>query len=248
MKRLVSSAAAVTLLTFSSIADAGTIGDPIIGIFTNPVLVGNIVNSPAVGQLQPLDNSSTAPPFIFGLGTNTLRWGDFTASQLLFAGATLPADPTTQFQIGTISYINGTNNPPTVIFAATLDFYLGSVAPSNLIATDSVVINTTLNFGDPMLDADYINICGNSSNICNMSIEAIETSEGGTGFTAALFGTITGDPQLNLLDVSASSGDGFIGARLPLAVPGPIAGAGLPGLILAGGGLLGWWRRRKKIA
>jgi hypothetical protein len=56
----------------------------------------------------------------------------------------------------------------------------------------------------------------------------------------------------DLLSFAPEAGTGFIDriqVTTPAAsVPAPVVGAGLPGLILASAGVLGWWRRRQRIA
>lgn len=93
-------------------------------------------------------------------------------------------------------------------------------------------LNNTLSFGvDAAQVSDYINICGNNSNLCSDPNNPLATNKSisaNEGFTKPVFlhATIVGDPEIILQDLTAPTDqNGFIGSDPPLsllvAVPEP---------------------------
>jgi hypothetical protein len=243
-------AAGIAVL-FSGSLQASLTPGTILGVFSDPVLQGSVSNDPSLGASTYFDNTGTAN-FSINNSTNpattgsALVWGGTPSASILeFFGAPMPSSPDTTFQIGTITFSNGTSALISLIFGATLSFYDNSISPANFLGSDQVIITTTTNFGQSAAqDSDYINICGNQSNICAQSINAVEN---GNGVTVALTGKIVGDPQLFIDSVDLAFPQdpdtaGFVGSNPPIGVaPEPGTLLMIPGAFLMAGLL---WRRR----
>jgi hypothetical protein len=254
---LLCGATAATVGCFSTVAWSAVITQAQIkGVFSNPVYTGSVLNTPAVGQKTFFNNSATAPSATsISPDGSTLQWGTNVPispgtnySLLKFTGATVPLkDMATPIQLGAITFSNGTSALNSLIFGATLTFSLDGIS----LGSDQVLITTTSNQSSGLfltpaqaqLDADYINICGNSSNICSTGIQAFENTqgEGGVAFStplvAGLYGTYAIDPGVTLTKATYIQGDGVVTGRVSVA-PEPSTWAmmilGFAGLGFAG--------------
>ncbi len=107
------------------------------GTFDNFVLSGNVINTNS--SLGFYDN--TATNFSFGSGTSAMGWGTNPGtSTLTFTGKPFAVGLGQTFDIGTLTYFNGTSDLTSLIFGATLT--LGAGAGVDPLAASFQIITT----------------------------------------------------------------------------------------------------------
>ena len=207
------------------------------GIFSDPVVIGAIIN--ADGSTSVQDNTASA--VVSGTGTNQMVWGSWCgtgcepvpqSSSVTFTGESFAnVAPDVVFRLGTLSYLNGTSFVDTLIFGARLALGVTGSAAAISPAVAQISVLTTVNGGvDVFADADFLGF-----DVLPFTFHVFE----GASAVADLYGYIHGDPQLVIGTITLPPGQAGNGFLIPVPEPGTMA---LLGLGLAA---VGFGRRRK---
>jgi hypothetical protein len=177
------------------------------GVFSNPVLSGDIINLDR--SLSFNDNTTTA--LFTGFGTNAITWGDVSPSTLTFNGNSFASvQPGQTFELGTVTYRNGGSTGGTIIFGGTLTLTASTAqGPIDPGVAHVGMLATQNGSGSAKADADFLTF-----DVFPVTFNVLE----GKTATAELFGKIVGDPQLQITGIELApgqEGNGFIGHGQP---------------------------------